>query len=210
MRLRSSVGETDPSTRESLPDAVATGPSGSSSSASPARTLLLVAAGTAAAAYAVSRLRSSSDADADVDASLATVRDRTAAAVPDDVGDRVTDAVPVEPQSIPIGGQESAERGADTGGESDAADAARGPDSGDADSDDAETDDVDAGEPIDDEELNADVADDPSSTKISSGSSDEIQEKPAEPGEMAVEEDVEELVDETDEESGDDSDVDEE
>lgn len=203
MRLRSPVDETDPSTHESPPDAT-----GSAAGSTPVRTFLLVAGGTAAAAYALSRLRSSDGEPRSDDAPLETVRNRTAAAVPDEVADRVADAVPAEPQSIPIGGRESAERGADTGGESDAEDAARGPGSADSETPDGDTD-ADAGEPIDDGEMNADLADEPSSTKISSGSSEEIRDKPAEPGEMAVEDDVEELVDEADEEAGDRSDVDE-
>ncbi|ADB63861.1 hypothetical protein Htur_5230 (plasmid) [Haloterrigena turkmenica DSM 5511] len=186
MRFRSAAGEADQSTRESPPDATE-----SASSTSPLRTFLFVAAGTAAVAYVLSRLRSSGDGEG-VDASLETVRDRTAAAVPDAVEERVAAAVPTESQPIPIGGRESEED--DAGGDA---------------------------EPIDESDVNADLADEPSPTKVSSGTSEEIQDKPAEPGEMAVDEDVEELVDdvdgeeadadesETDESDADESDTDE-
>ncbi|ELZ16129.1 hypothetical protein C477_16585 [Haloterrigena salina JCM 13891] len=180
MRFRSAAGETDPSTRESPPDAT-----DSSSSESPVRTFLFVAAGAAAVAYAVSRLRSSGD-DGGVDASLETVRDRTAATVPDAVEERVAAAVPTESQPIPIG-----VRGSDDGEGSEGADSgAEFADTGDA-------------APIDESDVNADLADEPSPTKVSSGTSEEIQDKPAEPGEMAVDEDVEELVDDVDGEEAD-------
>ncbi|QRV17588.1 hypothetical protein JMJ58_21645 (plasmid) [Haloterrigena salifodinae] len=181
MRFRSAAGETDPSTRESPPDA--TGPS---SSESPVRTFLFVAAGTAAVAYAVSRLRSSGD-DGGIDASLETVRDRTVATVPDAVEERVAAAVPTESQPIPIGGRGSDEREGSSAAEDtqDVGSGAESADTGDA-------------APIDESDVNADLADEPSPTKVSSGTSEEIQDEPAEPGEMAVDEDVEELVDDVD------------
>lgn len=214
MRFRSATGEADQSTRESPPDATE-----SASSTSPLRTFLFVAAGTAAVAYVLSRLRSSGDGEG-VDAPLETVRDRTAAAVPDAVEERVAAAVPTESQPIPIGGRESEED--DAGGERDVSSPVGefgGVGSGE---DSADTDAGGDAEPVDESDVNADLADEPSPTKVSSGTSEEIQDKPAEPGEMAVDEDVEDLVDDvdgeeadadesdTDESATDESDVDEE
>ncbi|NUB93900.1 hypothetical protein HT576_23280 [Haloterrigena sp. SYSU A121-1] len=180
MRFRSAAGETDQSTRKSTPDATESAPS-----ESPVRTFLLVAVGTAAVAYVLSRLRSSGDGGG-VDAPLESVRERTAATVPDAVEERVAAAVPTESQPIPIGG-----RGSDEG------EGSEGADSG------AESADIGDAAPIDESDVNADLADEPSPTKVSSGTSEEIQDKPAEPGEMAVDEDVEELVDDVDGEEAD-------
>ncbi|UHQ95315.1 hypothetical protein [Haloterrigena alkaliphila] len=203
MRLRLPDDADALSTREPPADATDT-----ARNPTPTQTFLLVALASAALAYVVSRLRSSSDTDSDsdtdVDAAIETVRDRTVAALPSAVGDRVAEAVPAESQSIPIGGRESTESEAETGTDSES--------DGSRSAADAETGGAapDAGDPIDDEEMNADLADEPSPTKVSSGSSEEIQDKPAEPGEMAVDEGVEDLVDESLDDAGDESDVDEE
>ncbi|WP_339106346.1 hypothetical protein [Haloterrigena salinisoli] len=189
MRFRSAAGEADQSTRESPADA--TEPA---SSRSPVRTFLLVAGGAAAGAYVLSRLRSSGDGEG-ADASLETVRDRTAATVPDELEERLAAAVPTESQSIPIGGGESEPSGA--GDESDASSSAAESERAGSDAG-TDSDDVGDAESIDEEDVNADLADEPSPTKVSSGTSEEIQDKPAEPGEMAVDEDVEDLVDDVD------------
>ncbi|WP_440772708.1 hypothetical protein [Natronorubrum sp. DTA28] len=154
------------------------------------RTLVLVAAGTVVVAYVLDRVLGSSDED---DPSLEAIRERAVDAVPSAVSDRVSDAVPTEPQAIPIGDVGSNEGGADP---TDEANTSTGTGTDTDTSSDASA--SDAGEPVDDAETNVDLADDPSSTKITSGSSDEVQEKPAEPGELSVDEDVEDVIDEDD------------
>lgn len=179
MRVRSAVDTTTSSSRDPSPDAATT------DSSRALRTIVLVAAGTVVVAYALGRVLGSSDDRGD--APLETIRKRTVEAVPSPVSDRVPDAVPTEPQAIPIGDVGSDEE------ETDETDETETETDTDASSDGSASG---TGEPVDDAETNADLTDDPSSTKITSGSSDEIQEKPAEPGELSVEEDVEDVIDE--------------
>ncbi|WP_436346948.1 hypothetical protein [Natronorubrum sp. FCH18a] len=181
MRVRSAVDRDTSPSQDRSPDATNT------DSSRALRTLVLVALGAAGVAYVVSRVVGSSDDEGEL--SLEKIRERTVDAVPSAVSDRVPDAVPTEPQAIPIGDVGSDEDETDTTDETETeADT-------DASSDDSASG---AGEPVDDAETNVDLADDPSSAKITSGSSDEIQEKPAEPGELSVEDDVEDMIDEDD------------
>ncbi|ELY48870.1 hypothetical protein [Natronolimnohabitans innermongolicus] len=142
--------------------------------------LLLVALGTAAVAHLVTKYLESTDADDP----LETARTRTAAAVPEPIRERAAGAVPTEARRIPIGEPDSPDAASES--------------SSDVDADSSDVSDADADDPIDDAEANADLADDPGETRVVSGSSEEIQDRPAEPGEMAVDEDVEEAVGEDD------------
>ncbi len=188
MPVRSAVDRETSSPQDRLPDATAT------DSSRALRTLVLVAAGAVVVAYALDRVLGSSDEGGD--APLETIRERTVEAAPSAVSDRVPDAVPTESQPIPIGGVGSDEEETDERDERDERD--------ETDETEIETDPdassgasaSGAGEPADDAEMNVELADDPSSAKITSGSSDEIQEKPAEPGELSVEEEVEDVIDE--------------
>lgn len=197
MPVRSAVDRETSSPQDRLPDATAT------DSSRALRTLVLVAAGAVVVAYALDRVLGSSDEGGD--APLETIRERTVEAAPSAVSDRVPDAVPTESQPIPIGGVGSDEEETDERDETDETEIETDPDASSGASASG------AGEPADDAEMNVELADDPSSSKITSGSSDEIQEKPAEPGELSVEEDVEDAIDEdvgsdvdADERSGDD------
>ncbi|ELY39160.1 hypothetical protein [Natronorubrum tibetense] len=192
MRVRSAVDTTTSSSRDPPPDATTT------DSSSQLRTLVLVAAGTVVAAYVIDRLLGLGDDGGDT--SLETIRKRTVEAVPSAVSDRVPETVPTESQPIPIGDVGSDEEETDKTDETDETEIETDPY---ASSDGSMSG---AGEPVDDAATNVDLADDPSSAKITSGSSDEIQEKPAEPGELSVEEDVEDVIDE---DGGSDVDVDE-
>ena len=182
MPVRSAVDRETSSPQDRLPDATAT------DSSRALRTLVLVAAGAVVVAYAVDRVLGSSDEGGD--APLETIRERTVEAAPSAVSDRVPDAVPTESQPIPIGGVGSDEEETDERDETDETEIETDPDASSGASASG------AGEPADDAEMNVELADDPSSSKITSGSSDEIQEKPAEPGELSVEEEVEDVIDE--------------
>ena len=182
MPVRSAVDRETSSPQDRLPDATAT------DSSRALRTLVLVAAGAVVVAYAVDRVLGSSDEGGD--APLETIRERTVEAAPSAVSDRVPDAVPTESQPIPIGGVGSDEEETDERDETDETEIETDPDASSGASASG------AGEPADDAEMNVELADDPSSAKITSGSSDEIQEKPAEPGELSVEEEVEDVIDE--------------
>ncbi|SDK94096.1 hypothetical protein [Natronorubrum texcoconense] len=184
MRVRSAVDTDTSSPQDRSPNVTNT------DSSRALRTLVLVAAGTVVVAYALDRVLGSSDED---EPSLEAIREQAVDAVPSAVSDRVPDAVPTEPQAIPIGDVGSDESEADTTDEANTTNET-GTDT-DTSSDASASG---AGEPVDDAETNVDLADDPSSTKITSGSSDEIQEKPAEPGELSVDEDVEDVIDEDD------------
>lgn len=140
---------------------------------------LLVAVGALVVAYVVTRVLGSSD-DA-----------------VDEIRDRATDAVPDEP---PHAATETLDRADDIAtipiGESES-------DEPEPDAESATDTDDDAVDVIDDAETNAEYTDDErSDDEITERVESNVQEEPAEPGEMAVDEDVaEELVDEVDTDS---------
>ena len=178
MPIRSSVGELSSSTRDPEPEPeVAT----ASSTAKDVLTLALIAVGTAAVAYAVERYAESDERD--VETAVETIRNRTTAAVPTAVEERVPDAVPVEGQSIPIVDELADELAADEG------DAGEGEPEADTDADPSSDE---AGL---DAETNVDLADERSPEEIAERATDEIQTDPAEPGEMTVDDEVENVID---------------
>ncbi|RQG99021.1 hypothetical protein [Natrarchaeobius oligotrophus] len=175
MRLRSSGGSGSTPTRDPPPDAPET------SARSWLVRALLVVALASAVAYALSRYARGLD----VDEPLEAIRDRTTSILPSAVEEHVSTAAPTEPETIPIGGDESDDDGLSVGAQ----------DGGDG----VGTD----GTRTRDEETNVDLANDRSAAEIGERTTDDIQEEPAEPGELTVDEDVEDLLDEASDESDD-------
>ncbi len=140
---------------------------------------LLIAVGVFLVAYIVARVRGSSDDAID------EMRDRATDAVPDDPTQAATETLDRadEVATIPIRESESDDPEPD----------AESPPETDDDDDDV----------IDDAETNAEYTDgERSADEIAERAESDVQEEPAEPGEMAVDEDVaEELVDEVDTDS---------
>lgn len=180
--------ESEPPVDESEPPP---GEADTGSDTSAVRTLFLVALATVVVAYAVSRIRAS-DGDDGTDP-LETIRRRTETDVPAAIDDRLSE-VDIEIGSIGRDDLSGRDIGSGTEGVS----------SSDADGprertepmlDDATDGTGDTTDAIDDSETTVGLADGRSPAEISERTTDEIQDEPAEPGEMTVDDDVEDLVD---------------
>ncbi|MFD1563625.1 hypothetical protein ACFR99_08700 [Haloarchaeobius amylolyticus] len=132
------------------------------------------------------------------DRSIDTIRNRVGATVPDDITETTIDGPRSEASEFDPGVEPSSET--DEGGGDDVTGL---DESSEAGTDEPERDET-SGDMLDETATNADYADDRSDEEIAERTESDVQDEPAEPGEMAVGEDVaEDLVDD-DLDSGDD------
>lgn len=215
MRLRTPARDRSPS---------AASGSESTADASPTGGLvrhLLTAVGIIALAYAVARLGSRESIPA-----VDEVRGRAAETVPDEVRSRAVDAVPEDRietirkrtgQTVPdditeisIEGPGSEESESEPDLESSTETIEGGDESDVTGLDERDGDELDGsgtdqgGDAIDETETNADFSDDRSDEEIAERAESDVQDEPAEPGEMTVDEDVAEdlTTDDSEAESG--------
>ncbi|RQG97198.1 hypothetical protein [Natrarchaeobius chitinivorans] len=148
--------------------------------------LLVFAVGAAAVVYAVSRYLERRD----VDHRLEAVSERAPSL--ESVRDRTNDAVPDEFRTIPIDGESDASGDDETGTVDEETS---------TDDDERSASGPDADERIDDAETNVDVVE---GERSPSEIEERASEERAQPGEMAIDDDVADVIDEDDEETSED------